>query len=84
MNFLKGMIKEALIKKQHKRYENELFSKKMTYDKWITDQEKQLDIVRRVKVIEENKLTIDLITEDFGIEKNCCARGGTRNPNRTY
>ena len=39
MNFLKGMIKEALIKKQHKRYENELFSKKMTYDKWITDQE---------------------------------------------
>ena len=70
MNFLKGMIKEALIKKQHKRYENELFSKKMTYDKWITDQEKQLDIVRRVKVIEENKLTIDLITEDFGIEKN--------------
>ena len=42
MAIFRKKLKEKLIEKQHKRYEKELSGKKITYEKWIEEQEKIL------------------------------------------
>ena len=40
MAFFRQKIKRILIEKQNKLYRREVLEKSITYDKWITEQEK--------------------------------------------
>ncbi|MCM1134622.1 MAG: glycosyltransferase [Clostridium sp.] len=55
MASLKQELKRILIQRQHKRYERELASKNLSYDGWIRQQEKKLNIPTLL-VTEEKKL----------------------------
>lgn len=44
LNSLKDALKKVLTERQHKLYNEELAARKLTYDKWIRQQEKGLEI----------------------------------------
>jgi len=69
MAFLRQKIKQKLIEKQHKRYKNEISSRKITYEKWISEREKTLKVEQTIDIKEERNQTNDSITKDFEREK---------------
>ena len=56
MAIFRKKLKEKLIEKQHKRYEKELSGKKITYEKWIEEQEKILGNDENLRIKLENNL----------------------------
>lgn len=56
MAIFRQKLKEKLIEKQHKRYEKELSGKKITYEKWIEEQEKILGNDENLRIKLENNL----------------------------
>lgn len=65
MAFFRQKIKQKLIEKQNKLYRKEVLEKNITYDKWITEQEKTLRYDYTIYEYKEKSLINGSITEDF-------------------
>ena len=59
LNSLKQALKQVLVERQHKLYNEELESRKLTYDRWIKQQEEGLEIANVIWGEEENCLKSD-------------------------
>lgn len=62
-------IKQKLIEKQNRIYNKEVLERNITYDKWIAKQEQIAKFDNAINEENEKSLTFDLITADFGREK---------------
>ena len=65
MAFFRRKIKRILIEKQNKLYRREVLEKSITYDKWITEQEKASRYDYTIYEYKEKSLINGSITKDF-------------------
>lgn len=65
MTFFRQKIKRILIEKQNKLYRREVLEKNITYDKWITEQEKTSRYDYTIYEYKEKSLINGSITKDF-------------------
>ena len=65
MAFFRQKIKRILIEKQNKLYRREVLEKNITYDKWITEQEKTSRYDYTIYEYKEKSLINGSITKDF-------------------
>lgn len=65
MTFFRQKIKRILIEKQNKLYRREVLEKNITYDKWITEQEKTSRYDCTIYEYKEKSLINGSITKDF-------------------
>lgn len=65
MAFFRQKIKRILIEKQNKLYRREVLEKNITYDKWITEQEKTSRYDCTIYEYKEKSLINGSITKDF-------------------
>lgn len=66
MTSLKQNLKQILVDIQHKRYEKELLSKNLTYDKWIREQEEKIQVDESFRVNNAKCRTNDFRFRTFG------------------
>lgn len=60
LNSLKQALKQVLVERQHKLYNEELEARKLTYDRWIKQQEEGLEIANVILDEEEKCLKSDV------------------------
>jgi len=65
LNSLKKALKQMLIEKQHKLYNEELSARKLTYDMWIKQQEEGLEIAEIISAQQKKCLK-----KETGITEN--------------
>ena len=70
LNSLKRALKEMLIERQHKLYNEELTARKLTYDRWIKEQEEGLEIADIIFCEEEKCLKSEAKFIENGGAKN--------------
>ncbi len=70
MASLKQNLKQILTDRQHKLYAREVAAKNLTYDSWIREQEKCLEIDSSILVKQNKSLTNDLRMAIFGSCQN--------------
>ena len=69
MTFLKQKLKQILINKCHRIYEKEVFDKDLSYDRWIREQEKNVESREEKTDKIDNNLTNDLRMEEYARDK---------------
>ena len=69
MTFLKQKLKQILINKCHRIYEKEVFDKDLSYDRWIREQEKNVESREEKTDKIDNNLTNDSRMEEYARDK---------------
>lgn len=66
MKFIKKNLKKVLVQRQHRAYEKMVREKNLSYDQWIRQQEKKIEIVPDILPGNEKNLTNDCLKTSFG------------------
>lgn len=65
MASIRQQLKQLLIDRQHRQYENELASRDETYDNWIRNQEKKLSLASHTPKTDIRQLSCDTFCQDM-------------------
>ena len=66
---MKQKLKQILINKCHRIYEKEVFDKDLSYDRWIREQEKNVENGEEKSDKIDNNLTNDFKMEEYDRDK---------------
>lgn len=66
MKFIKKSLKRVLVQRQHRVYEKMVREKSLSYDQWIRQQEKKIEIVSDISPGNKKNLTNDCPKTSFG------------------